>query len=196
MKIIINVLRRLSSHPYHYHLLHRHVHVHRSHYHHYHHYHCNHCNHLIVVVIVIDRFLDPVAAETSSHRKYLFLILYALTFLFSNFGPNTTCFVIPGEVRIYFPSSSSLYLSLYFPSFPSSLYISPLYTCMLFLNSYSRFAYLLSMNLSTYSNMNNTYRNVTLSICRFTQRRCVLPVTASVLPAENWEQQQVWRDVM
>jgi len=31
-------------------------------------------------------------------RKYLFLVLYALTFLFSNFGPNTTSFVIPGEI--------------------------------------------------------------------------------------------------
>lgn len=31
-------------------------------------------------------------------RKWLFMILYALTFLFSNFGPNTTTFVIPGEI--------------------------------------------------------------------------------------------------
>jgi len=31
-------------------------------------------------------------------RKYIYLFIYALTFLFSNFGPNTTSFVIPGEV--------------------------------------------------------------------------------------------------
>ena len=31
-------------------------------------------------------------------RKWLFMVLYALTFLFSNFGPNTTTFVIPGEI--------------------------------------------------------------------------------------------------
>jgi Sugar (and other) transporter len=31
-------------------------------------------------------------------RKILFLLLYSMTFLFSNFGPNTTTFVIPGEI--------------------------------------------------------------------------------------------------
>jgi len=31
-------------------------------------------------------------------RKYMYLGVYALTFLFSNFGPNTTTFTIPGEV--------------------------------------------------------------------------------------------------
>ena len=31
-------------------------------------------------------------------RKYLYVGVYALTFLFSNFGPNTTTFVIPGEI--------------------------------------------------------------------------------------------------
>jgi MFS family permease len=38
------------------------------------------------------------APEGGLERKYLFLLLYALTFLFSNFGPNTTSFVIPGEI--------------------------------------------------------------------------------------------------
>jgi len=33
-----------------------------------------------------------------SYRKWMFLFLYGLTFLFSNFGPNTTTFVIPGEI--------------------------------------------------------------------------------------------------
>jgi len=36
--------------------------------------------------------------EGGTMRKWLFMILYALTFLFSNFGPNTTTFVIPGEI--------------------------------------------------------------------------------------------------
>ena len=31
-------------------------------------------------------------------RKYLYFILYAATFLFSNFGPNSTSFIIPGEI--------------------------------------------------------------------------------------------------
>jgi len=31
-------------------------------------------------------------------RQTLFLLLYSLTFFFSNFGPNTTTFLIPGEV--------------------------------------------------------------------------------------------------
>ena len=31
-------------------------------------------------------------------RRWLFLLVYALTFTFSNFGPNTTTFVIPGEI--------------------------------------------------------------------------------------------------
>lgn len=31
-------------------------------------------------------------------KKYCYLVIYALTFLFSNFGPNTTSFVIPGEI--------------------------------------------------------------------------------------------------
>ena len=34
----------------------------------------------------------------SEPRQWLFLFLYSLTFLFSNFGPNTTTFVIPGEI--------------------------------------------------------------------------------------------------
>jgi len=38
------------------------------------------------------------ASEGGAMRKYLFLLIYALTFLFSNFGPNTTSFVIPGEI--------------------------------------------------------------------------------------------------
>eukprot|EP01038_Epipyxis_sp_PR26KG_P005966 gene5966-8220_t len=37
-------------------------------------------------------------SNPNSHKKYLFLAIYALTFLFSNFGPNTTTFVIPGEI--------------------------------------------------------------------------------------------------
>lgn len=32
------------------------------------------------------------------YRQWLFLFFYSLTFLFSNFGPNTTTFVIPGEI--------------------------------------------------------------------------------------------------
>lgn len=31
-------------------------------------------------------------------RQYLFLLVYGLTFFFSNFGPNTTTFIIPGEI--------------------------------------------------------------------------------------------------
>jgi PHS family inorganic phosphate transporter-like MFS transporter len=34
--------------------------------------------------------------EVPLGRKYLYLLLYALTFLFSNFGPNSTTFIIPG----------------------------------------------------------------------------------------------------
>jgi len=34
----------------------------------------------------------------SEYRQWLFLFFYSLTFLFSNFGPNTTTFVIPGEI--------------------------------------------------------------------------------------------------
>lgn len=37
-------------------------------------------------------------ADAGSGRQWLFLVLYSLTFLFSNFGPNTTTFVIPGEI--------------------------------------------------------------------------------------------------
>lgn len=33
-----------------------------------------------------------------TERKYMYIGIYALSFLFSNFGPNTTTFVIPGEV--------------------------------------------------------------------------------------------------
>lgn len=36
--------------------------------------------------------------NTTTGRQWLFLFLYSLTFLFSNFGPNTTTFVIPGEI--------------------------------------------------------------------------------------------------
>ena len=42
-----------------------------------------------------DWFLE---ADAPFSRKLLFLVLYSLTFLFSNFGPNTTTFVIPGEI--------------------------------------------------------------------------------------------------
>ena len=42
-----------------------------------------------------DWFLAP---DAPFYRKILFLVLYSLTFLFSNFGPNTTTFVIPGEI--------------------------------------------------------------------------------------------------
>ena len=42
-----------------------------------------------------DWFLD---ASENSFRRWLFLVFYALTFLFSNFGPNTSTFVIPGEL--------------------------------------------------------------------------------------------------
>lgn len=42
-----------------------------------------------------DWFLD---GDENSPRRWLFLLVYALTFLFSNFGPNTTTFVIPGEI--------------------------------------------------------------------------------------------------
>ena len=36
--------------------------------------------------------------EKHKWRQWLFLLIYGLTFLFSNFGPNTTTFVIPGEI--------------------------------------------------------------------------------------------------
>jgi PHS family inorganic phosphate transporter-like MFS transporter len=42
-----------------------------------------------------DWFLD---GSKHSLKRWLFLVVYALTFLFSNFGPNTTTFVIPGEI--------------------------------------------------------------------------------------------------
>jgi PHS family inorganic phosphate transporter-like MFS transporter len=42
-----------------------------------------------------DWFLD---GRSDSYRRTLFLVVYALTFLFSNFGPNTSTFVIPGEI--------------------------------------------------------------------------------------------------
>ena len=47
-----------------------------------------------------DWFLGEAATanEGSGARQWLFLFLYSLTFLFSNFGPNTTTFVIPGEI--------------------------------------------------------------------------------------------------
>lgn len=39
-----------------------------------------------------------VRTKKPGHRPALFVIFYALLFFFSNFGPNTTTFVIPGEV--------------------------------------------------------------------------------------------------
>lgn len=42
-----------------------------------------------------DWFVEP---NSPPYRKWMFLLLYSLTFLFSNFGPNTTTFVIPGEI--------------------------------------------------------------------------------------------------
>lgn len=48
-----------------------------------------------------DWFLESSNLEGSTvttGRQWLFLFLYSLTFLFSNFGPNTTTFVIPGEI--------------------------------------------------------------------------------------------------
>uniref|UniRef100_A0A7S3H6B0 Major facilitator superfamily (MFS) profile domain-containing protein n=1 Tax=Spumella elongata TaxID=89044 RepID=A0A7S3H6B0_9STRA len=45
--------------------------------------------------LAYEWMMDPTG---SMYRKYLFLLIYALTFLFSNFGPNTTSFVIPGEI--------------------------------------------------------------------------------------------------
>eukprot|EP00981_Chlorochromonas_danica_P004817 scaffold967_cov173-Ochromonas_danica.AAC.28 len=36
--------------------------------------------------------------NATTSGKYLFMLIYSLTFLFSNFGPNTTTFVIPGEI--------------------------------------------------------------------------------------------------
>jgi PHS family inorganic phosphate transporter-like MFS transporter len=44
-------------------------------------------------------FLGSGGADSDTdYRQWLFLFLYSLTFLFSNFGPNTTTFVIPGEI--------------------------------------------------------------------------------------------------
>jgi PHS family inorganic phosphate transporter-like MFS transporter len=34
----------------------------------------------------------------SQHNKYGFIILYALTFFFANFGPNSTTFIVPAEL--------------------------------------------------------------------------------------------------
>ena len=41
---------------------------------------------------------DNTTTTATTGRQWLFLFLYSLTFLFSNFGPNTTTFVIPGEI--------------------------------------------------------------------------------------------------
>jgi PHS family inorganic phosphate transporter-like MFS transporter len=41
--------------------------------------------------------------NTLKEHSVLFLIIYGLSYLFSNMGPNTTTFVIPGEV---FPTSA------------------------------------------------------------------------------------------
>ncbi len=43
-----------------------------------------------------DWFLS--AEGIAAGRQWIFLLIYSLTFLFSNFGPNTTTFVIPGEI--------------------------------------------------------------------------------------------------
>jgi PHS family inorganic phosphate transporter-like MFS transporter len=49
-----------------------------------------------------DWFLGLSASAQSSVplpvRQAIFLVLYSLTFSFSNFGPNTTTFLIPGEI--------------------------------------------------------------------------------------------------
>ena len=43
-----------------------------------------------------NRFLSE--EGIANGRQWIFLLIYSLTFLFSNFGPNTTSFVIPGEI--------------------------------------------------------------------------------------------------
>jgi MFS family permease len=50
-----------------------------------------------ICCLAYDWLLDS-SEGVSPYRKYVFLLIYALTFLFSNFGPNTTTFVIPGEI--------------------------------------------------------------------------------------------------
>jgi PHS family inorganic phosphate transporter-like MFS transporter len=52
-----------------------------------------------ILFLICGLFRDWFLAEGAPFsRKVLFLVLYSLTFLFSNFGPNTTTFVIPGEI--------------------------------------------------------------------------------------------------
>lgn len=48
-----------------------------------------------ILYFVLGAFFDSL-----TNIKPLFLILYGLTFLFSNFGPNATTYIIPGE---FFP---------------------------------------------------------------------------------------------
>ena len=55
-----------------------------------------------LLFLLCGLFRDWFLAEGAPfQRKVLFLVLYSLTFLFSNFGPNTTTFVIPGPLIHY-----------------------------------------------------------------------------------------------
>ena len=46
-----------------------------------------------VLYIVLGAAYEPL-----QQQAWLFMILYGLTFLFSNFGPNATTYIIPGEL--------------------------------------------------------------------------------------------------
>lgn len=52
---------------------------------------------LLAVLAGVYGFLVPPAGSSRSPKPWLFLVLYAATFFFANFGPNATTFVVPSE---------------------------------------------------------------------------------------------------
>ena len=54
----------------------------------------------VICLILAAGYPKIVAVKTKKplHRPALFVVLYCLLFFFCNFGPNTTTFIIPGEV--------------------------------------------------------------------------------------------------
>jgi len=54
-----------------------------------------------IAIAVLFSVLGLAFSSLKTHASWLFFALYAMTFLFANFGPNSTTYVIPGEI---FPS--------------------------------------------------------------------------------------------
>lgn len=50
---------------------------------------------LVILAAAYPQLGDP---KTATAKPIVFLVLYALTFFFANFGPNATTFIIPAEV--------------------------------------------------------------------------------------------------